>query len=131
MVVVFRDEGHGCFRVGIERMLNQSACFSFHPVPRLLLGRHPAGKSTIFRLLFRFFDIQSGSICIDGQDIREVTQVSLRQAIGVVPQDTVLMNDTIRYNIRYGNIEASDEEVVAAAKAAQIHERIMSFPDGE
>ncbi|KAJ3020564.1 Homocysteine S-methyltransferase 1 [Thoreauomyces humboldtii] len=95
-----------------------------------LVGPSGGGKSTVFRLLFRFYDIQSGSIKIDGQDIRSVKQTSLRSHIGVVPQDTVLFNDTVRYNIRYGNIEASDEEVVAAAKAAQIHDRILAFPDG-
>ncbi|TPX63341.1 hypothetical protein SpCBS45565_g06690 [Spizellomyces sp. 'palustris'] len=95
-----------------------------------LVGPSGGGKSTIFRLLFRFYDIQSGSIKIDGQDIRTVKQTSLRSHIGVVPQDTVLFNDTVRYNIRYGNINATDEEVVAAAKAAQIHDRIVSFPDG-
>ncbi|KAJ3043567.1 Homocysteine S-methyltransferase 1 [Rhizophlyctis rosea] len=95
-----------------------------------LVGPTGGGKSTIFRLLFRFYDVTSGSIKIDSQDIRTVTQSSMRQHIGVVPQDTVLFNDTIRYNIRYGNVDASDEEVENAAKAAQIHERILSFPDG-
>ncbi|KAI8919809.1 P-loop containing nucleoside triphosphate hydrolase protein [Powellomyces hirtus] len=95
-----------------------------------LVGPSGGGKSTVFRLLFRFYDVQSGSVKIDGQDIRSVLQSSLRSHIGVVPQDTVLFNDTIRYNIRYGNVSATDEEVVAAAKAAQIHERILTFPDG-
>ncbi|XJO78612.1 hypothetical protein BDV3_003023 [Batrachochytrium dendrobatidis] len=95
-----------------------------------LVGPSGGGKSTVLRLLFRFDDVKQGSICIDGQDIRHVTQVSLRQQIGVVPQDTVLFNDTILYNIRYGKIDATDEEVFAAAKAAQIHDRILSFPKG-
>ncbi|RUS20327.1 LOW QUALITY PROTEIN: P-loop containing nucleoside triphosphate hydrolase protein [Endogone sp. FLAS-F59071] len=95
-----------------------------------LVGPSGGGKSTILRLLFRFYDVQSGRILVDGQDIRSVTQHSLRRNIGVVPQDTVLFNDTILYNIRYGDVRASDEMVFKAAKAAQIHERILSFPDG-
>jgi ABC-type transport system involved in Fe-S cluster assembly fused permease/ATPase subunit len=76
-----------------------------------IVGPSGAGKSTISRLLYRFYDVQDGSITIDGQDVREVTQKSLRAAIGMVPQDTVLFNDTIRYNIRYGRPDATDEEV--------------------
>jgi len=95
-----------------------------------LVGASGGGKSTIMRLVFRFYDVTDGSITIDGQDIRSVTQNSLRKAIGVVPQDTVLFNDTIKYNIAYGNLEATDEEIYRAAKAAQIHDKIMSFPDG-
>ncbi|BFZ02111.1 hypothetical protein BsWGS_05150 [Bradybaena similaris] len=93
-----------------------------------LVGHTGSGKSTIVRLLFRFYDVLSGCIKIDGQDISKVTQKSLRSAIGVVPQDTVLFNNNIRYNIRYGRLDASDEEVEDAAKAAEIHERILSFP---
>jgi ATP-binding cassette, subfamily B (MDR/TAP), member 6 len=88
-------------------------------------------KSTILRLLFRFYNTQSGRILIDGQDISTVTQRSLRKNIGVVPQDTVLFNDTILYNIHYGDVNASEDDVFKAAKAAQIHERILSFPDGK
>ena len=95
-----------------------------------IVGPSGAGKSTISRLLFRFYDIQSGRILIDGQDIRDVTQDSLRAAIGMVPQDTVLFNDTIRYNIRYGRIGATDEEVREAARLAQIGDFIDSLPDG-
>ncbi|KAI8979740.1 hypothetical protein BDF20DRAFT_871371 [Mycotypha africana] len=95
-----------------------------------LVGPSGGGKSTILRLLFRFYDPQSGHIYIDGQDIASVKQASLRKNIGVVPQDTVLFNDTILYNIRYGDVNASDEDVYRAAKAAQIHDRILSFPDG-
>jgi ATP-binding cassette subfamily B protein len=95
-----------------------------------IVGPSGAGKSTISRLLFRFYDIQSGSVTIDGQDIRDVTQESLRAAIGIVPQDTVLFNDTIAYNIRYGRVDATDEEVAEAARMAQIGEFIESLPDG-
>jgi ATP-binding cassette subfamily B protein len=95
-----------------------------------VVGPSGAGKSTISRLLFRFYDLSGGRIMIDGQDIREVTQRSLREAIGMVPQDTVLFNDTIRYNIRYGRWEASDEEVEEAARLAQIDEFIRRSPKG-
>ena len=95
-----------------------------------LVGPSGSGKSTIGRLLFRFYDIQKGSIRIDGQDIRDVTQTSLHQAIGVVPQDTVLFNDTIYYNIAYGNPDASREDVEQAARQAKIHDFVMSLPDG-
>ena len=81
-----------------------------------VVGPSGAGKSTISRILYRFYDIQSGSVTIDGQDIRDVTQASLRAAIGIVPQDTVLFNDTIRYNIAYGRIGASEEEILEAAR---------------
>jgi ATP-binding cassette subfamily B protein len=95
-----------------------------------IVGPSGAGKSTISRLLFRFYEITGGRILIDGQDIREVTQGSLRAAIGMVPQDTVLFNDTIRYNIRYGRWDASDAEVVEAAKLAQIDGFIRLAPKG-
>jgi ATP-binding cassette, subfamily B, heavy metal transporter len=95
-----------------------------------IVGPSGAGKSTISRILFRFYDIAGGRVTIDGQDITSVTQKSLRAAIGVVPQDTVLFNDTIMYNIRYGRAEATDEEVFAAAKLAQIDEFIRTLPEG-
>ena len=95
-----------------------------------IVGPTGAGKSTISRLLFRFYDAQSGQIRIDGHDIRSVTQESLRHAIGVVPQDTVLFNDTIRYNIAYGRPGASDAEVEQAAKLAQVHDFVLRLPDG-
>ncbi|MFC5385728.1 ABCB family ABC transporter ATP-binding protein/permease [Aquamicrobium segne] len=95
-----------------------------------IVGPSGAGKSTISRLLFRFYDVQSGSILIDGQDVREVTQESLRSSIGMVPQDTVLFNDTIAYNIRYGRIAASEEEVRRAAELAQITTFIEGLPEG-
>jgi ATP-binding cassette subfamily B protein len=95
-----------------------------------IVGPSGAGKSTISRLLYRFYEVSGGRILIDRQDIARVTQKTLRAAIGMVPQDTVLFNDTIRYNIRYGRPDASDEDVVAAAKLAQIHDFIMSLPNG-
>ena len=95
-----------------------------------IVGSSGSGKSTIGRLLFRFYDVVSGSLSIDGQDVRDVTQQSLHDAIGVVPQDTVLFNDTIRYNIAYGRDGATEEDVIAAAKAAQIHEFIQALPEG-
>jgi ATP-binding cassette subfamily B protein len=95
-----------------------------------IVGSTGSGKSTIGRLLFRFYDVQSGSLSIDGQDVRDVTQTSLHSQIGVVPQDTVLFNDTIGYNIAYGRDGATQAEVEAAAKAAQIHDFIIALPDG-
>lgn len=95
-----------------------------------VVGPSGAGKSTISRLLYRFYDVQEGSITIDGQDVRAITQKSLRSAIGMVPQDTVLFNDTIAYNIRYGRVGASDAEVDAAAEVAQISRFIRELPHG-
>jgi ATP-binding cassette subfamily B protein len=95
-----------------------------------IVGPTGAGKSTISRLIFRFYDVTGGRILIDGQDIRDVTQKSLRAAIGMVPQDTVLFNDTIRYNIRYGEWDATDAEVEEAARAAQIDAFIRLSPKG-
>ncbi|KAJ3915681.1 mitochondrial half-size ABC transporter [Lentinula edodes] len=97
-----------------------------------LVGESGSGKSTILRLLYRFYDLGEGQgrILVDGKDIREVTQKSLRHAIGVVPQDSVLFNTSIRYNIGYGKFGSSTEEIEAAAKSAQMHDRILSFPQG-
>jgi len=95
-----------------------------------VVGQSGAGKSTLARLLFRFYDVQSGKILIDGQNIQDVTQSSLRKTIGIVPQDTVLFNDTIGYNIAYGDPSASLEEVQEAARAAQINDFIKRLPDG-
>jgi ATP-binding cassette subfamily B protein len=95
-----------------------------------IVGSSGSGKSTIGRLLFRFYDVNSGSLSIDGQDVRDITQESLHAQIGVVPQDTVLFNDTIRYNIAYGRDGATEEDVIAAAKSAQIHDFIMALPEG-
>jgi ABC-type transport system involved in Fe-S cluster assembly fused permease/ATPase subunit len=128
---------------GIVRFDN--VCFAYEPARQILkgvsfevpagrtvaiVGPSGAGKSTISRLLFRFYEVTSGRILIDGQDIRDVTQTSLRAAIGMVPQDTVLFNDTIRYNIRYGRWEASDAEVEKAASLAQIDTFIRLSPHG-
>ena len=95
-----------------------------------VVGSTGSGKSTIGRLLFRFYDVIGGAIRIDGQDIRDITQSSLHDQIGVVPQDTVLFNDTIRYNIAYGRADASEAEIIQAAKDAQIHDFIDRLPDG-
>ena len=95
-----------------------------------IVGPSGSGKSTIGRLLFRFYDVTGGSLRIDGQDVRDITQDSLHAQIGVVPQDTVLFNDTIHYNIAYGRPEASRQDLIAAAKAAKIHDFIMSLPEG-
>jgi ATP-binding cassette subfamily B protein len=95
-----------------------------------VVGPSGSGKSTIGRLLFRFYDVNGGSLKIDGQDVRDITQKSLREQIGVIPQDTVLFNDTVGYNIAYGRPDATHDEVIEVAKAAQIHDFIMSLPDG-
>ena len=95
-----------------------------------IVGPSGAGKSTISRILFRFYDVDGGRVLIDGQDIRQVTQQSLRAAIGMVPQDTVLFNDTIYYNIAYGNPAASPAEVEEAARLARVHDFVMGLPDG-
>ncbi|MDA9999948.1 ABC transporter ATP-binding protein/permease [Amylibacter sp.] len=95
-----------------------------------IVGPSGSGKSTIGRLLFRFYDVNSGSLKIDGQDIRDVTQASVHNSIGIVPQDTVLFNDTIGYNIAYGRDGASEDEIIAAAKSAKIHDFIINLTDG-
>jgi ATP-binding cassette subfamily B protein len=95
-----------------------------------IVGPSGSGKSTIGRLLFRFYDVGAGALRIDGQDVRDITQSSLHAQIGIVPQDTVLFNDTIGYNVAYGRDGATHDEVVAAAKAAKIHDFVMSLPDG-
>jgi len=95
-----------------------------------LIGPSGAGKSTLVRLLLRLYDVQSGSISIDGQDIKSVTQGSLRESISFVPQDPILFHRSLRDNIKYGKIDATDEEVIAAAKLAHCHEFITSFPYG-
>ncbi|MEM9975206.1 MAG: ABC transporter ATP-binding protein/permease [Pseudomonadota bacterium] len=95
-----------------------------------IVGPSGSGKSTIGRLLFRFYDVAGGALRVDGQDVRDITQSSLHAAIGVVPQDTVLFNDTVRYNIAYGQASPTEDEIIAAAKAAKIHDFISALPDG-
>src|SRR5690606_22491950 len=95
-----------------------------------VVGSSGAGKSTLSRLLFRFYDVTEGRILFNERELREWTQESLRRHIGIVPQDTVLFNDTILHNIAYGRPEASKEQIVAAARAASIHDFIESLPDG-
>ena len=95
-----------------------------------IVGPTGAGKSTISRLLFRFYDVTEGAVLVDGRDVRDYTQASLRAAIGVVPQDTVLFNDTIRYNIAYGRPDATQEEIEHAARVAQVHDFVLRMPDG-
>ena len=122
---------HVDFRYDPRRAILSDVDFAVAPGATLaVVGPSGAGKSTIARLLFRFYDVDAGAIEIDGQDIRDVTQDSLRRAIGVVPQDTVLFNDTIYYNIAYGRPGADRAEIEAAARRAHIHDFIASLPDG-
>ena len=95
-----------------------------------IIGPSGSGKSTLIKLLSRYYDVQGGQICIDGQDIREVTQESLRKNIALIPQDPSLFNRTIMENIRYGNLQAGDEEVFEAARKAYIHDYILTLPQG-
>ncbi|QBY00257.1 ABC transporter ATP-binding protein/permease [Rhodophyticola sp. CCM32] len=126
--VVFEDV---IFGYDAARPILKGVSFRVGPGETIaLVGPSGSGKSTIGRLLFRFYDVEAGAIRIDGQDLREVTQSSLHALIGVVPQDTVLFNDTIRYNIAYGRPEAGFAEIEAAARAAKIHGFIEALPDG-
>jgi ATP-binding cassette subfamily B protein len=126
--VVFDDVR---FHYRPDREILKGVSFTVPPGRMLaIVGPTGAGKSTISRLLFRFYDVTGGAVRVDGEDVRAVTQDSLRQAIGVVPQDTVLFNDSILYNIGYGRPGASEEEIVAAAKLAQVHDFVMRLPDG-
>ena len=119
------------FRYDERRPILQDVSFRVPPGRSLaIVGPSGSGKSTIARLLFRFYDVNEGRILIDGQDVRDVTQDSLRRSIGVVPQDTVLFNDTVRYNIAYGRPGAPDEEIFDAARHARIHDFIESTPRG-
>jgi ABC-type transport system involved in Fe-S cluster assembly fused permease/ATPase subunit len=114
-----------------ERPILKNISFGIeHGKTTAVVGPSGAGKSTLSRLLYRFYDVQTGCIKIDKQDIAGVTQASLRDCVGIVPQDTVLFNDTIRYNIRYGKADATDEEVEAAARHASIHDFISALPQG-
>ncbi len=119
------------FDYEFDRQILKDLSFEVPPGKMVaIVGPSGAGKSTISRILFRFYDIQSGRVTIDGQDIRDVTQKSLRAQIGVVPQDTVLFNDTILYNIKYGRPSASEQEVYEAAKLAQIDSFVHALPQG-
>jgi ATP-binding cassette subfamily B protein len=114
-----------------DRVILKGVSFTVKPGHTLaIVGPTGAGKSTINRLLFRFYDVTSGAVRIDGRDIRDITQDSLRAAIGVVPQDTVLFNDTIRYNIAYGRPGATAQEIEDAARLAQVHDFVQRLPDG-
>nr|XP_045600153.1 ATP-binding cassette sub-family B member 6-like [Procambarus clarkii] len=118
------------FHYSPERPILKNVSFVVEPGKTVaVVGPTGSGKSTIMRLLFRFYDVPEGSILVDDVNIKDYTQVSLRQAIGVVPQDTVLFNDTIFYNIHYGRVTASESEVKDAASNADIHDKIITFPD--
>lgn len=122
---------HVRFAYNAEREIVKGVSFAVRPGGTLaIVGPTGSGKSTLVRLLFRFYDPTGGCIRIDGKDIRGVTQASLRAAIGIVPQDTVLFNDTIRYNIAYGRPGASEAEIVHAASLAQVHDFVMQLPEG-
>ena len=120
-----------CFHYNEDRPILKNVSFKvMGGTTTAIVGSSGAGKSTVSRILFRFYDIASGSVTVDDQDIRNVKQHSLRREIGVVPQDTVLFNDSIKYNIAYGNHEASEEDVIEAAKLAKIHNFILTLPEG-
>jgi len=126
---VVLDDAHFAYEPGREIL--KGVTIRAQPGQKVaIVGPSGSGKSTIGRLLFRFYDVTGGALRIDGQDVREVTQDSLHAAIGVVPQDTVLFNDSIRYNIAYGRAGATEAEIEAAARAAQIHDFVMSLPEG-
>ncbi len=126
--VVFRDVS---FHYESNRQILNQVSFEILPgQTTAVVGHSGAGKSTLSRLLFRFYDVQAGVILFDGQNIQDVQQATLRQVVGIVPQDTVLFNDTIGYNIAYGKPGATQSEIESAAKSAQIHDFIESLPDG-
>ena len=142
---VLDKKGASALKVGDADLRFEDIHFAYDPERQILkgiditvpggktlaiVGPSGSGKSTISRLLFRFYDVGQGAIRIDGQDVRDISQETLRAAIGVVPQDTVLFNDTIKYNIAYGRDGASEDEIIEAAKAAQIHDFITALPEG-
>ncbi len=142
---VLDKKGASALKVGDADLRFEDIHFAYDPERQILkgiditvpggktlaiVGPSGSGKSTISRLLFRFYDVGQGAIRIDGQDVRDISQETLRAAIGVVPQDTVLFNDTIKYNIAYGSDGASEDEIIEAAKAAQIHDFITALPEG-
>ena len=113
-----------------DRPIFQNATFTIPAGKKIaIVGPSGCGKSTVLRLLFRFYDVESGRILVDGQDIREVDLESLRKAIGVVPQDTPLFHSDIMHNIRYGRLDATDEEVEDAAKKANVYQTVVSLPE--
>jgi ABC-type transport system involved in Fe-S cluster assembly fused permease/ATPase subunit len=122
---------HVSFGYNADRPILKDVSFCVAPGQKIaIVGPSGAGKSTISRLLFRFYEVDAGCITIDGQDLRDVTQASLRAAIGIVPQDTVLFNDSVLYNIAYGMPGSDTAEIEAAAKLAAIHDFIVSTPQG-
>lgn len=126
--IVFEDVTFGYHK---NRPILKNISFTIPPGQKIaIVGPSGCGKSTILRLLFRFYDTDSGRILIDGQDVRDVSLTSLREAIGVVPQDTPLFNNSIEHNIRYGNMTATAEDVRSAAKRARVHEIVEGLPDG-
>jgi ATP-binding cassette subfamily B protein len=126
--VIFKDVS---FHYESNRQILNKVSFEILPgETTAVVGHSGAGKSTLSRLLFRFYDVQQGAILFDGQNIQDVQQASLRQVVGIVPQDTVLFNDTIGYNIAYGKPGATQFDIESAAKSAQIHEFIEKLPDG-
>jgi ATP-binding cassette subfamily B protein len=119
------------FAYRADREILRGVSFTVEPGRTVaIVGPSGAGKSTISRLLFRFYDATGGAVRIDGADLRQVSQASVRAALGIVPQDTVLFNDTVGYNIRYGRPAASDDEMMEAARLAQIDGFVRSLPDG-
>lgn len=133
-LVVTRGEvqfEHVAFAYHADRPILHDVDFTIAPGKKVaVVGASGAGKSTLARLLFRFYDVGQGRVLIDGQDISQVTQASLRAAIGIVPQDTVLFNESLQYNLAYARPEATQDEIIAASKTAQLHDFVQSLPEG-